>query len=296
MMFGLRIPFHYAQCADCGSLWLTDPPTDFTTYYPADYYSFQKGRGVKAWFKTRLRAERDRAYFGRSNLFGEFLARRYKDAALRSVSKLIEGQTARILDVGCGNGQLLCRMAMLGFQFLVGVDPLISEELNQENGVRLRKCQLEDLKDEEYDLAMFHHSLEHIADPRNALQAAARLLAPDGRCLVRLPVVAHAWEKYGTNWVQLDPPRHMWVPTDKTMRILAESVGLDVESVEYDSTEFQFWGSELHARGIPLKGINSASLEKMFRREELIEFRNLAAYLNSKGQGDQAAFVLKKVH
>jgi len=187
-------------------------------------------------------------------------------------------------------------MAMLGFQFLVGVDPLISEELNEGNGVRIRKCQLEDLKDEEYDLAMFHHSLEHIADPRNVLQAAARLLAPDGRCLVRLPVVAHAWEKYGTNWVQLDPPRHMWVPTDKTMRILAESVGLDVESVEYDSTEFQFWGSELYARGIPLKGVNSASLERMFRREELIEFRNLAAYLNSKGQGDQAAFVLKKVH
>src|SRR5205085_6299179 len=79
MMFGLRIPFHYAQCAECGSLWLTNPPNDFARYYSRDYYSFSNDRGAKEWFKNLLRTERDRTYFGAGNFAGQFLARRYED-------------------------------------------------------------------------------------------------------------------------------------------------------------------------------------------------------------------------
>lgn len=293
MMFGLRVRFHYAQCVKCGSLWLTDPPDDFAKYYPGNYYAFSSDRGAKEWFKNLLRTERDKSYFGAGSLAGRFLASRYEDGGLRSVSRLV-GRGARVLDVGCGNGRLLHRMARLGFQFLQGVDPFIEKESRAGNGVRIRKCQLEDIRGEEYDLIMLHHSLEHVPNPRSVLQAVAELLGRGGKCLIRLPVVASAWEKYGTNWVQLDPPRHMWLPTEKAMRILVESVGLEAENVEYDSGAFQFWGSELYVRDIPLKGVHPGNLGRFFRRDELKEFRVRAARLNGEGRGDQAAFVLRK--
>lgn len=291
MMFGLRTPFHYAQCAGCGSLWLTDPPSDFGTYYPNNYYSLSVGLGgTKQRVREYLLGKRDLAYFGEGGILGRFFARRYTDWALLSVSKLGVGRGARILDVGCGSGKLLHKMASIGFRNLSGVDPFLVNENG--NGGRVRKCRLQDLAEEEFDVVMFHHSLEHVADPKGTLRTAALLLAPGGKCLVRLPVVSHAWEQYGTNWVQLDPPRHMWLPTERAMRILAESSGLRVERVEYDSTEFQFWGSELYVQGVPLRNVDPRKLRGFFRKSEIASFRERAARLNRDGLGDSAVCVL----
>jgi len=292
-MFGLRTRFHYEQCAGCGTLWLTDPPQDYSPYYPEDYYSFENSNGgAKGWIRTYLRAKRDLAYFHQGSLFGRILARRYQDSALLAVSKLHARQGARILDVGCGSGSLLHRMAATGFRNLAGVDPFLSRDISYGTNVKIRKCKLEDLIGEKYDVVMFHHSLEHIEDPLAALRVAAELMAAGGSCLVRMPVVAYAWEKYRTNWVELDPPRHLWLPTEKAMRILVESAALRVEGVEYDSTDFQFWGSELYVRDVPVRDIDGLNLETYFSRKEIREFRRNAAELNKQGKGDAAVFFL----
>jgi SAM-dependent methyltransferase len=293
MMFGLRTAFHYVQCAACESLWLTDPPEDFSVYYSGEYYSFANGsKGVRGVITNFLRAKRDWSYFGYGGVLGHFLARRYEEGALLSVSKLNLERKSRILDVGCGSGKLLHRMAAVGFKNLAGVDPFLSTEINNGNGMRIRNCRLQDLVGEKFDLVMFHHSLEHAADPKRTLHVAAQLLTPKGKCLLRLPIVAHAWEHYGTNWVQLDPPRHVWVPTEAAVKTLSMSVGLRMETVEYDSTAFQFWGSELWARDVSLRAVDFGDLAGHFRWRELAEFRERARGLNREGRGDQAVFVL----
>jgi len=295
MMFALGTAFHYAQCVGCGSLWLTDPPADFSVHYPREYYSFGNGsKGARERLTDFLRARRDWSYFGRGGVLGRFLARQYQEGGLLSISKLNVRRDARILDVGCGSGKLLHRMAAVGFKNLAGVDPFLSNEISNGNGLRVRKCRLEDVTNEKYDLVMFHHSLEHVANPKGTLRTAAQLLAPGGKCLVRLPVVADAWEKYGTGWVQLDPPRHIWVPTEGAMRILAESVGLRVQSVEHDSTGFQFWGSELCRLGLRLESATPLRLARQFGLRGLREFRQRAWVLNRNKRGDQAAFLLER--
>jgi SAM-dependent methyltransferase len=300
MMYGLRTQFHYTECAACGSLSLMDPPADYATYYHTEYYSFAeptRTNGFTNAIVARLRAKRDRSYFSEDGWLGQVLARHYENAALRATARLKIDRQSSILDVGCGTGPLVLRLHDLGFKNLGGVDPFISSDICYANGVQIRRCFLEDLKGESWDVVMFHHSLEHVPHPATTLRIVRELLPPRGQCLVRLPVVSWAWERYRASWVGLDPPRHFWLPTDKGMRILAESVGLRVTRAEYDSTGLQFWGSELYSRdhAYPEVGPGESKLGKFFTKRQLAEFRVSAEKLNREGRGDSAAFYLEKM-
>jgi 2-polyprenyl-3-methyl-5-hydroxy-6-metoxy-1,4-benzoquinol methylase len=59
------------------------------------------------------------------------------------------GLTARtrILDVGCGSGSLLQRLARAGFQDLTGADPFIKTDTSS-NGVTILKRNIRDLDGE----------------------------------------------------------------------------------------------------------------------------------------------------
>jgi len=294
MMLGLRTEFIYLRCIGCGCLWLADPPADYAPYYPNQYYSFAPtSRAFSERLKSFFRTKRDMSYFGRS-VFGAYLARYFEECALRSVSALALGRNERILDVGCGNGRLLHTMAAVGFTELTGIDRFVEDGAEGRHGVRLLKCSLDDMKDGEYDLIMFHHSLEHVEDPKATLRAADRLLAKHGICLIRLPLIASAWWTYGPDWVQLDAPRHSWIPTVKGMQILAESAGLTISRLEYDSTAFQFWGSELYIRNIALNEVRNGSARLPFRHAEMNGWRTRAKELNHCNRGDQAAFYLTR--
>jgi SAM-dependent methyltransferase len=273
-----------------------NPPDNYSIYYSSDYYSFvNHGRGIRESLKRFLVKRRDLAYFKKAALVGRLLLFRYDECALRSISRLGLPRSARVLDVGCGWGKLLHRMSSIGFRHLLGIDPFASNCFDDRAEVRIQKCNLEDVEGQQFDLIMFHHSLEHMLEPLKALHGAARLLARNGKCLVRLPIVARAWEIYGRNWVQLDPPRHMWLPTERGMRSLAQSAGLNVEYSEFDSTGFQFWGSELYARDISLKEAQTMGVRSLFSGRQFADYRKQAKQFNEEGTGDQAAFVLTRL-
>lgn len=92
----------------------------------------------------------------------------------------------RVLDVGSGTGGLLDRRAKAGFRHLRGIDPFLKQAMTTPAGVPLACSRIEDER-EPQDTIMFNHSLEHVPDPLAALRHAARLLAPDGRIIVRIP-------------------------------------------------------------------------------------------------------------
>lgn len=299
MMLGLRTEFHYVECAECGSVWLVDPPSDLSIYYPPDYYSFAKpkqGKGFKKALVSHLQEKRNQSYLGEGGWIGRYLARRYENAALRATLRLNIDRSSRILDVGCGSGKLLLRLHDLGFKNLGGLDPFISEDIHYDNGICIRKGSLKDIEGEKWDALMFHHSLEHVPDPMPALRTIGDLLHAGGQCLVRLPVVSWAWEHYATSWRGLDPPRHFWLPTQRGMGVLAQSAGLALTNIEYDSDRDQFWLSELYLRGHAYTEVGSSwsKLKKFFTRKQLAEFQHKARMLNEKGRGDTAAFFLEK--
>jgi len=58
---------------------------------------------------------------------------------LRSLSRVKLNKNSKILDIGCGAGNLLLELRELGFIHLVGIDPYIEKDIEYKNGVKILK-------------------------------------------------------------------------------------------------------------------------------------------------------------
>ncbi len=280
MMFGTRDEFPYWQCAGCGCLQIVQIPERIGDYYPNDYYSFDLDlHPLDRWFY--------RAYF-KAPALGPLISRVRKDPyfADQKFQAVVEAKPkpgARILDVGCGAGKLVTVLKDVGFDAL-GIDPFAKEETPS-----IRRASLEQMEGG-WDLIMFHHSLEHMTDHLTVLRTVRERLSPGGVCLVRIPVASWAWEHYGKDWVQLDAPRHLVIHTPESFRRAAELSGFQLKKTTFDSTIFQFYGSELYQKDTPLsqKDAAWAALSK----ETISRDTKRAIDLNRQQRGDQASFFL----
>lgn len=295
MMYGTRESFGYVQCGACGCLQIAEIPADLSRFYPPDYTSFKPAPGGR--FANPLRAVLRRARYRYAALGKGFggrvlhaLAPKPRLDFLRPVAL---DYNSRILDVGCGSGELLVILREIGMRNLLGVDAFVARDLDHPGGVRVRRGTLDDAEGE-WDCIMFNYSLEHMPDQAGALRAAAARLAPNGACLVRIPMVdSAAWERYGVDWVNLDAPRHLYLHTRRSFERAAADAGLAIAQTRYDSDDFQFLGSELYRRNIPLNA-PAETKAAAFTRAQVRAWRREAEALNLESRGDLATFYLRK--
>lgn len=304
MMFGTRENFDYLECGACGTIQIVEIP-DLRRHYPENYYSLTSDEKlyIEKHLRRRIAARLAGNYFMKGkNLLGKYLTEkkewlRFNFAhSLREPLLGIDFQS-RILDFGCGDGKLLRNLYFYGFRNLTGADAFIEKDIFYPNGIEIYKRRLDEIE-AEFDLVMLHHSFEHLPDPLETLREIHRLLADEKFCLIRIPVANYAWEKYGVNWVQLDAPRHLFLYTEKSMRILAKKSGFTVEKVVYDSEEFQFWASEYYAKDIAMNDPNWFKLDfekSLFTKKQFDDWKIEAEKLNQEKRGDQACFYLRKV-
>ena len=297
-MFGFRDEFCYLECEACGCLQIANPPDDLSKYYPANYYAFQDNK-KDSYVRRYLKRKRGRYALTGRGLIGRLLVQKFGVPVEAVWAKRVglDYQDA-VLDVGCGSGLNLLQMSILGFRNLHGVDPYIERDYRYDNGVVISKRFLSDVTGS-YDFIMFHHSFEHMDDPATVLRNVHRILRRDRFALIRIPVAqTHAWNTYGVNWVQLDAPRHTVLYSEQGIKVLADRFGFALEDVVYDSTGFQFWGSEQYVRDIPLFDERSVAINprnSIFSDAELHQFQTQAVALNGAGDGDQACFYLRKL-
>lgn len=284
MMYGWRHRFSYRECGDCGSLQIEQVPANLPEYYSGDYYSLAVPAPRRAsaarcawarWLLRRRGALRDRIT----------RALRRKTPFFRWGWLAGVGVDAAILDVGCGSGGLLRRMQRYGFTHLDGVDPYTRVEV-AEPGFRIARGGIDRVAGR-FDLVMFNHVLEHVADPVAELRRARGLLTSRGRILVRVPVAgSRISREYGEHWYNLDPPRHLVVPSRKGMGIAAARAALRLVHVEFDSEEGSFLNSEHYRHDIPSKDAPRPSPSLR------LHYRRLAWQYNRSGDGDWGVFLL----
>jgi 2-polyprenyl-3-methyl-5-hydroxy-6-metoxy-1,4-benzoquinol methylase len=302
MRVGSRDEFEYLECARCGCIQIVHPPRDLMKHYPPSYEPFQRERLEDDGFLSRMARTKRREYgLSGKGLVGRLIAliKPLPDfyAQFRKCRVALD---SKILDVGCGGGQLLWTLHREGFPNLVGIDPYVPEQrIVEERGIKLIKTTIEGLPQKEpFDFIMMNHSFEHMPGPLAVLHALHKLLKTGHFLLIRIPVVAYAWREYGVNWVQLEAPRHFFLHSTRSMQMLAEKAGFKITEVFYDSTEHQFLGSEQYARDIAISDKNSYWVNpgnSIFTKEQVDSFKKKAQELNQKGDGDQAGFCLRRL-
>lgn len=300
MMCGTREPFEYYSCAACDTLQIVNVPEgeELMRHYPPNYYSYNVSAQprVLRWLITQQ--DRFKLHSG-GRLVGALITAPLPEGIVRAavggdvvgmLAQLALERDARILDVGCGGGALLDRLARVGFNNLSGADPFIAADGETPQGVPLMKRYLSEVTGE-FDLIMFNHSLEHVPDPVATLKVAYEKLAAGGICLVRLPTTSsEAWTIYRADWVQIDAPRHIVIPSRQGMALAADRVGLQVEKTFDDSNLGQFFGSEAYRRDVAL---TDPKFLRMFGPKRIWDWENRAERLNRQGRGDQTGFVLR---
>ena len=296
-MYGTRDKFDYFECSACGCLQIGELPENLADYYPSNYYSFN--------------LKEDNAFDGSAGAFRRF---QYTNSLFgssvyqKTIGKLIDkkffylfkslnlNKETAILDVGCGDGKnFLYPLSALGFKNLLGCDPFLSQDIVYKNGLNIKKANIEEI-DRFFDLITYHHSFEHVPNPLAHLKHAYSLLNSGGTCMLRIPTASsYAWKHYKENWSQLDAPRHLFLHSKKSIALMAEQAGFVLEKVIYDSGHFQFTGSELYKRDIPLNAPREKGLlQNLNRKLKKSSYKRKAEKLNQEHRGDQAAFYLKK--
>ena len=306
MMFRWNEKFTYALCANCDSLYIIDCPDDLGKYYPDFYYSVKND--PREVFSGRLQRAVATSLAKRASKH-----QRLPLLMVRAMSPIKELRTfatsllayasagvplKRLLDVGSGNGIVAYALSLGGAEISVGIDPFCSNEIVDGNFSLLQQG-IDGVTDK-WDLVTFHHSLEHVPNPREQVKCAAGLLNENGRIVVRIPTIdCEAWRIYGRKWFQLDPPRHLFIPSRKGLVQLAEQAGLEIVRSYDDSSSAQFWLSEHISIGEAMTTTESGN--RAFAKPKKNPFnlmRNVIKTIrvNKASRGDQICVVLARVN
>lgn len=131
-----------------------------------------------------------------------YLYRKSREATMFRISGLIKDNRAKILDVGCGTGEVLQGLSTLGYKHLYGVD--ISEEMvkiarKKSPNAKICRASAHSLpyNDSSFDAVLFVSVFHHFPEQLDALSEAKRILKKDG--LLYLCEPTDDW--FFSNWV-----------------------------------------------------------------------------------------------
>lgn len=211
--------FQLVTCQNCGLVFLHPLPSagQIKGYYPEGYCSREStipSHIPFAWINQLDKSLRD------------FLFQR----EIGHIQKLVS-KGGRVLDVGCGSGELLALFKSKGYgAYGIEVLPGLVQLARERFGLEVWQG---DFLDTSYpahyfDLVIFYHVLEHLPKPDLGLLEAKRVLKKGGFLLLQLPNIAsYQLRIFHRRWFALEVPRHLYHFSPKTIGLLLNNTGFE---------------------------------------------------------------------
>lgn len=207
--------YEVRRCDACGLAYTNPRPTPqaIGRFYPGSYSG-----GDRSGIVDRLE--------------GLYRARQQREAAAW-LAQSRPGR-GRLLDVGCGRGDLLAALRADGW-VVAGLEPAADgAAAARRRGLDVTQGRFEDLHPAaaRYDVVVLSGVLEHLHAPLDALLRARALLAPGGLvAILYLPLLDSPEARaLGPRWLALDLPRHLTHFEATTFPRMATLAGLRIAS------------------------------------------------------------------
>jgi 2-polyprenyl-3-methyl-5-hydroxy-6-metoxy-1,4-benzoquinol methylase len=230
--------FTYRRCLSCDTVY-QDPrivPEELVRCYPANYYTHRRppesqlpvSERVLSGVRDRLRRSVVAAVAHRGSPvppLGKLLSKsrwvRERAFSDTLIDEILPSNTppGRALDVGCGAGILMLALRAAATARIQGGTVTIGD---------FREVSLPNAS---YQLVVLDHVLEHLDDPRAALQRIATLLSPGGIVVLKYPNPHSLGRRlFGDRWFHWDVPRHLVMPAWASLVALAADFQLRLKS------------------------------------------------------------------
>jgi SAM-dependent methyltransferase len=204
----------------------------------------------------------------------------------------------RLLEIGCGSGQMLAVVRELGWS-VQGVDfDAAAAEHARRKGLTVDVGSVEEQRypAAHFDAVAMNHVIEHVYDPGRAIAECYRILKPGG-ILVLVTPNAESWlhRTFQADWRALDPPRHLRIFTRRALEALTSSVGFRTRELSTDSREtngvfLDSYAVRHAAEGLPGRRA-PVGLRLWARGMQLVEALALAA---RPGLGEEIVLLAEK--
>jgi len=264
-LFGTKKSWRLLQCfnKNCAHAWIDPMPSDdeLSKAYE-NYYTHVGSEGDDSWLRKKYKACRS-AYlateygYDASNVgFIYSMAGRlitilmpHRKAAFdSSVMWLPAIRGGRVLEIGCGRGELIANLDSLGWE-VVGIEPdPKSGAIATKRGlsVRIEELSYDSFDSNSFDAIVMSHVIEHVKKPVELLKICRKILKPEGRLLVLTPNIGslgHSWFK--SDWLHLDPPRHLNLFTRQSLLQTFKNGGFEASSCKTTlrNADWTFGGS-----------------------------------------------------
>ena len=135
--------------------------------------------------------------------------REYRLSTTRDVSGYLDKiKPGKILDVGCGPGRMLSALDDSWEKYGIEVSKFASNYAKKY--CKVHNGTLETFREENFDVIIFYHVVEHLIDPISAIKKINKLLKPGGKLIIGTPDFdSGAARRYESNFRLLHDKTHI---------------------------------------------------------------------------------------
>jgi len=207
---------------------------------------------------------------------------------LKWKSKLVQKNTAsaehQIFDFGCGTGEFLKSMKLMGWQ-TVGMEPSPFARQQSDDAISANiKASMDEVinLNRTFDAITLWHVLEHVEHLNETIQKLKNLLAQNGTIFIAVPNhISKDAKHYREHWAGYDVPRHLWHFGITSMKLLASRHDLTIAKIlpmRLDAYYISLLSEKYKSNSFSVTGITNAiftALRSNYAARKNMEYSSL---------------------